>query len=523
MVRALWGTATSEEESRAYLQARLTLLLKYMFLSFGALLVFLQVMYRAFPEIHEPALDRWIFLTSTTSLVIMAVLWRGLLVRRKLSFEALHGIDGFFTIGCGFVFGLAGVLAHDFRPSAYTCLIYQCFAMLTRSLVVPSTGQRTAVLNTLSFVPMATSAVIIAVWTTPEVPPPAFVLGFLVVSVVSVLLAAAGSQIIYGLRRQANEAQQLGQYRLVRKIGEGGLGAVYLAHHVMLRRPTAVKLLLPDRIGADNLERFEREVRHMSQLTHPNTVAVFDYGVSPDGTFYYAMEYLGGGIDLEQLVRLHGPQPAGRVVPILVQVCGALQEAHDSGIVHRDIKPANIMLCERGGMFDVAKVVDFGLVKEITADTGASTQIILGTPAYIAPEAVTEPSTVGPAVDLYALGCVGYFLLTGRRVFQGNTAVDVCIQHVTAIPKKPSEVMATYVPLELEAVIMQCLEKLPARRPASATALADALSTLPPSGDWTDDAMRTWWSEFKPADVPAASGTPAITITVDLGHREEPS
>src|SRR4029079_7147621 len=153
--------------------------------------------------------------------------------------------------------------------------------------------------------------------------------------------------------------QQLGSYKLGRKIGEGGHGAVYLAHHIMLRRPTAVKLLLPDRVGADNLERFEREVQHMSQLTHPNTVAVYDYGRSPEGHFYYAMEYLGGGIDLEHLVRNHGPQPNGRVAQILAQVCGALSEEHDNQIIHRDIEPANIIVCERGGMSDIAKVVDY--------------------------------------------------------------------------------------------------------------------------------------------------------------------
>jgi serine/threonine-protein kinase len=312
---------------------------------------------------------------------------------------------------------------------------------------------------------------------------------------------------------------QLGQYTLDRKIGEGGNGAVYRARHALLRRPTAVKLLLPDKVGAENLDRFEREVQHMSQLTHPNTVAVFDYGRSPDGVLYYAMEYLGG-VDLENLVRLHGPQPSSRVIDILVQVCGALQEAHEAGIIHRDIKPANIILCERGGVADVAKVVDFGLVKEITRDTSASAQIILGTPAYVAPEAVTDPASIGPAADLYALGAVGYFLLTGRRVFEGKTAVELCIQHVTQPPRRPTEVAKILLPKELEDLILRCLAKNPGDRFESASQLAEALEAIPRAPDWDRADARRWWREFRARqEVPPSAAAPTLTITVDLGDR----
>jgi serine/threonine-protein kinase len=203
-------------------------------------------------------------------------------------------------------------------------------------------------------------------------------------------------------------------------------------------------------------------------------------------------------------------------------VCGALQEAHDLGWVHRDIKPANIILCERGGMPDVAKVVDFGLVKNFTADTGSSAQVILGTPAYIAPEAVTDPSTIGPAADLYSLGAVGYFLLTGRRVFEGKTAVDVCIQHVTATPKRPSEVASIRIDAALEDVIMSCLAKAPGDRPPSATVLADRLRALPRGKDWDDAEARRWWREYraKATDKAVDTTTPTLTITIDLEGRE---
>jgi serine/threonine-protein kinase len=520
MIRAPWAGGSSEEESRAYLQTRLTVLFKLMFWCFVALVLFLAAAYHRYPDI-EPALQRpYVYGAFALGLAILAFLWRGLLVRRALSFEALHALDTFYTIAVNVVIAFCAVCSYDQRQAAYVCLLYSCFAVLTRALVVPSAGQRTAIVTSIGLVPMVIAAIIVAKysnWPPKDVPPPGFLVGFVQIEIVTVLLSVAGSEIIYGLRQKVTAAQQLGQYTLVRKIGEGGMGVVYLAHHLMLRRPTAVKLLHPDRVGHDNLQRFEREVQHMSQLTHPNTVAVFDYGRSPDGVFYYAMEYLGGVVDLEHLVKQHGRQPAERVRQILIQVCGALQEAHDRKIIHRDIKPANIILCERGAMPDVAKVVDFGLVKEITADTGESTQVILGTPAYVAPEAVTDPSTIGPAADLYALGCVGYFLLTGKRVFDGKTAVEVCLQHATKAPQRPSQAADVHVPRQLEELVMECLAKQPDARPRSAGALADDLGAIGPFDDWDDARARAWWREHAPQERPADRDTPTA-ITVDLGH-----
>ena len=521
MIRVLWGAATTEEESRAYLQARLTSLFKLMFWSFVALLTFLGLMYAAYPGI-APHNNSIVFASATVGLAVMAFLWRGVLVRRKLSFAQLHAIDLVYVAGSGAIIGGAALLSYDFRPSAYTCLMYMCFAVLTRALIVPSTGMRTALGSVIAFVPMTVAAIVLPFVTQQELPGPAIVVGYLQIFVVAVLLAMAGSRIIYGLRRQVSAAQQLGQYTLERKIGEGGMGAVYLAHHLMLRRPTAVKLLLPDRVGsAENLARFEREVQHMSQLTHPNTVAVYDYGRSPDGVFYYAMEYLGGGIDLENLVRRYGPQPSGRVAHVLAQVCGALHEAHARGIIHRDIKPANIILCERGLVPDFAKVVDFGLVKEITTDAGASTQVILGTPAYVAPETITDPSKIGPAVDLYALGAVGYFLLTGKRMFDGATAFEVCIQHVTKTPKPPSQMTERAIAPELEAIVMRCLSKSPADRPASAADLGDELDAFARTADWDEARARAWWREREPVEPVVSAEQSTETISIDFGNRGE--
>ncbi|HEX7839495.1 MAG TPA: serine/threonine-protein kinase, partial [Kofleriaceae bacterium] len=502
-------SGSSDDDARAYLQTRMTLFSKLMFWSIVALLVFLTAMYRIYPAV-EPRYNDIVFAGAIPLLGSMAILWRVVLLRRPLSFRALYGLDVLYAAGIGGSFAAGALIASDLRPAGYAALMYAAFTVFMRAIVVPSSGRRTATVSLLVFVPMWIASVFLALGTPQELPPPAFVVGALVLGVVPILLATVGSDIIYGLRRQVSAAIQLGQYTLESKIGEGGNGAVYRAHHALLRRPTAIKLLLPDRVGADNLDRFEREVQHMSQLTHPNTVAVFDYGRSPDGVFYYAMEYLGG-IDLEHLVERFGPQPSDRAVHILHQVCGALHEAHAKRLIHRDVKPANIILCERGTVLDVAKVVDFGLVKEITRDAGTSTQVVLGTPAYVAPEAVTDPEHITPAVDIYALGAVGYFLVTGRRLFEGKTAVDVCIQHVTQPPRPPSEFTA--IPPALEAVLLRCLAKQPEDRYPSAAALAEALEALPRAGDWTRAAAAAWWERFRENQATVGSAGAAPTLT----------
>jgi serine/threonine-protein kinase len=305
--------------------------------------------------------------------------------------------------------------------------------------------------------------------------------------------------------RQRSGDARLGQYTLLEKIGEGGMGAVYRASHALLRRPTAVKLLPAAKAGAERIKRFEREVQVTSQLTHPNTVAIFDYGRTPDGVFYYAMEYLEG-LTLEEVVSVDGPQHPGRVVQILRQVAASLAEAHGLSIVHRDIKPSNIILVpERGAEPDVVKVVDFGLVKDLDDDASAITIAgrIAGTPHYLSPEAISSPDRVGPHSDVYALGCVAYFLLTGHRVFEGRTAVEVCGHHLHSLPVLPSERLGRPVPELLSALIMSCLQKDPERRPTAKglIALIDAGLDVPA---WSSDMARTWWSHHDLAAIRAA-------------------
>lgn len=300
------------------------------------------------------------------------------------------------------------------------------------------------------------------------------------------------------LSNRMRKAERLGQYTLEEKIGEGGMGSVYKAKHAMLRRPTAIKLIKEGQVKPETLVRFEREVQLTSQLANPNTVAIYDYGRTPEGVFYYAMEYLPG-ITLDNLVLNDGPQPERRVVHILRQICSSLAEAHARGMIHRDIKPANIMLLERGGMYDVIKVLDFGLVKDITSGDQNVTAMntVPGTPHFLSPEAIQHPDAIDARSDLYAVGAVGYFLLTGSFVFSGTSAIEVLGKQVNDTPEDPSERLGRSLDPYLEGLILQCLAKDPADRPADAGVLLEALSSgyQSPIGTWTQKEAAAWWAE----------------------------
>jgi serine/threonine protein kinase len=283
-----------------------------------------------------------------------------------------------------------------------------------------------------------------------------------------------------------------------------------------MRRPTAIKLLRPDKAVEANLKRFEREVQLTARLTHPHTITLFDYGRTPDGVFYYAMELLDGA-SLEKVVAAAGRLGPARVIHVLYEVAGALVEAHDVGLIHRDIKPANIILCRQGGLYDFPKIVDFGLVKDLEpGDDAALTRadVIAGTPLYIAPEAITSPASVSPQSDLYSLGAVGYFALTGQHVFNGRTLVEVCSHHLHSVPEPPSKRLSEPVPADLELLLLECLEKDPSRRPAGARELRRRLEACAAFGGWTDDAARGWWEQNTAAVAPAASGAASEELTL---------
>jgi serine/threonine protein kinase len=308
---------------------------------------------------------------------------------------------------------------------------------------------------------------------------------------------AAYTRLASRLGRDLRQARRLGHYTLEEKVGEGGMGTVYRARHALLRRSTAIKLIHAGKASPRMLARFEREVQLTSQLTHPNTIAVFDYGRSEDGTFYYAMEYLDG-VALDRLVAGEGALETPRVLHILRQLCGSLAEAHALGLIHRDVKPANVMLCVRGLVYDFVKVLDFGLAKEAGGQSGEGnlTNVgeITGTPLYMAPEMIRTPEEAGPASDVYAVGALAYYLLTGTQAFSGSSVVEILGKHLHEPPEPPSKRRGRGLDRGLELLVLRCLEKDPSRRPADARELLAELEKLgTDERPWTQAEARGWW------------------------------
>jgi eukaryotic-like serine/threonine-protein kinase len=313
--------------------------------------------------------------------------------------------------------------------------------------------------------------------------------------------AVYGSYKISLLSQRVREAQQLGQYKLIKRLGKGGMGEVYLAEHRLMKRPCAIKLIRSD-YGCNPmmLRRFEREVQVLTRLTHWNVVDVFDYGQSKDGTFYYVMEYVEG-MNLEEIVRNYGPLPPARAVHILRQISDALREAHAKGLVHRDLKPSNVILGERGGVYDVAKLLDFGLVQDLrqTDDQSRITQMgsLLGTPHYMSPEQVRCVADLGPQSDIYSLGALGYWLLVGEPPFSKRTVFEVLDAHLNESVVYPSS-RRSGLPNDLEAVVLNCLAKQPEERFPSMEVVEERLSGCACAGLWSSNDAKTWWTERLP-------------------------
>jgi eukaryotic-like serine/threonine-protein kinase len=342
-------------------------------------------------------------------------------------------------------------------------------------------------------------------------------MGLLVVAAIGLfvaMLVLARKQ--HQLRQAVLDAKQLGQYTLEGKLGSGGMGTVYRARHAMLRRPTAVKLLDVGQMSETAIARFEREVQLTATLTHPHTLAIYDYGRTPEGIFYYAMEYLEG-TDLDNLIRNYGPIGEDRTIFLLQQLCGSLSEAHKAGLVHRDIKPANAFLTMRGGQYDFVKVLDFGLVK--TSDSNeanlTSANVITGTPLYLSPEAIRAPESVDSRADVYAVGAVAYYLLTGRPPFLSNTISDILMKHLNAKPESLAT-LGVDVSKEFETWIMRCLSKEPFNRASNASVLLDELNAMQTAGSWGSKRAEAWWQNLPKPVTEAEREKGPTTINTEV-------
>ncbi len=501
-----------------FVRERLALLGKTVFLlsfSFFVIMVFSTVVIGGAPftqVLFGPVAGGHVLASS-----MMGLLWL-LASRPSISMAALGALD-IFCITLGGVFLAVMTMVDQYQ--VLQAVAATTVTVITRAVLVPSRPLRTMIVSALMFLPTVIMTIAIQHPTnfipgfTLEYQRLHLILDTTLWSILGTTLAAVTSRIIYGLRRQVAEVSELGQYILEEKIGAGGMGEVWRARHRLLIRPAAIKVIRPQALAAMSgdrdllMRRFEREARATAALKSPHTVQLYDFGVTDDGTLYYVMELLEG-LDLDTLVRRHGPLPAERVVHVLRQVCSSLADAHSNGLVHRDIKPANVFVSRAGIVFDFVKVLDFGLVKldsaqrvdkdavRLTADGGTS-----GTPGFMAPEVVLGAAETDHRVDIYSLGCVAYWLLTGKLVFEGDTSMQVMIDHAKTPAPRPSTRVELQIPDALEELVMQCLEKEPARRPSSAADMGARLDDVRVSEDWNADRAEHWWSAHKPRPADA--------------------
>lgn len=399
-------------------------------------------------------------------------------------------------------------------------LSWNSILILVYAMVVPTTPLKMGVacLLAASMDPLAVGIANLRGVSAPAVPT-AFLLYY--PNYLSAVIAVLPSVVLLHMGQRITKANELGSYELVEKLGEGGMGEVWRAEHRFLVRPAAIKLVRPEMLGPASereargmLGQFEREAQATAVLNSPHTIDVFDFGITRDGAFYYVMELLMGR-DLETLVRDFGALPANRVMHLLRQVCHSLAEAHARDLVHRDVKPANVYVCHMGLEYDFVKVLDFGLVRFSTRRTGMtlfpSTPVTTGTPAYMAPEAILGDSRVDARADVYSIGCVAYWMLTGQLVFTADSAMQMLMAHLEQTPPPPSHRTELPIPSELEEIVLGCLEKDPERRPRSAQVLWQSLLDCKGSESWTPDIARRWWEGHLPDLIsPQVLAMPAV-------------
>ena len=447
---------------------------------------------------------------AAISIAVAVAVW-GLAMRPRIPSSTVMNVGlAFEVVSC---YGIA--LAEYLEPThlnlhGWMGLSWVAAWVPLFTVVIPTRPLKAALvaLASVSAVPMVLGLMVIAERTTFRPSALMFFFGLVLPYLLVTIMAYVGARVVYTLGRAVTEARELGSYRLVERLGQGGMGEVWRAKHRLLARPAAIKLIRAvDGAGTvaqqEAIRRFEREAQVTAGLSSPHTVHLFDFGVADDGSFYYVMELLNG-LDLEKLVERYGPIPAERAVYLLRQVCHSLAEAESYGLVHRDIKPANLFVCSYGGEYDFLKVLDFGIAKAAPdmMQTGAlgftQDNVLQGTPAYIAPEQVMNGSNVDGRADIYATGCVAYFLLTGKPVFTGDTPMAVVVQHAHSHPTAPSECSELPIPPALDRLILQCLAKSPSDRPQSARELSQRLAEVHLANAWTEDRARDWWGTHQP-------------------------
>jgi hypothetical protein len=521
------------EEGRRFFQQRLALMFRIGLILSASFLVAVVAIRGVFGASIAAELRSASRLCHLAATLALGAIW--LYVRRsERGLRALEVVDIAGCLTLCLLLDLQAVLFPVRTVAVFNLVLTTGIALVLRAVVVPSPTRRTAVVAGLA---LAAAVGVFFASLHPAWPVAQragaeddWHAGYQLTSLVLWLgslaaISVVASQVIYGLRREIRAAHHLGQYVLERKLGEGGMGMVFHATHAMLRRDTALKLLSPERVDETSIQRFEREVVQTARLRHPNTVAIYDYGRTPDGVFYYAMEYLDG-VTLQRLVDDEGPVPPGRLVHLLAQVCASLDEAHAAHLVHRDIKPANIMVMGHPSAWDLVKVLDFGLVKDASgaASKISNPSLLMGTPQYISPEAIAEPGEVGPPSDLYGVAAVGYFLLTGTPVFREQSLVAMCAAHLDQIPEAPSVRLGRPVPKDLEKLLLRGLAKRPQDRPPTARAFRQALLACD-LRSWTEDDARSWWADHTRARHPAtdeaqtASPKTPATVAISLLDR----
>jgi serine/threonine protein kinase len=456
------------------------------------------------------------------SSVLMTVLARRLSDQPKLLVDVG---SGYLVLQCL----LVSILSQWAHVPVSPRVSWVCIPILFYPAIVPNTPKKTLVTSLL-----AASTEPLALWLThlrgvPLHLSPFYLLWDFLPTYICALLVVIPVKIIHNLGQQVRRARELGSYRLEEPLGKGGMGEVFRATHQMLARPAAVKLIRSEILGSSTpsaarviTERFRREAEAAASLRSPHTISLYDFGVAQDGSFFLVMELLDG-LDLETLIEGFGPIPPERAVYLLRQACESLAEAHARGLVHRDIKPSNIFTCRMGLAVDFVKVLDFGLVKAMGDGDRQSTLLTApdsttGTPAYIAPEVIRGDRVPDHRVDIYTLGCVGYWLLTGQLVFQAPNAIQMMYQHANATPVPPSQKSELDIPPGLDSVILACLAKHPEDRPQNASELSRLLATAIPRESWSEERAHRWWDRHHPESnwvQPADSDRPMLTKTME--------